>query len=154
MLKLGAINFDAGPRISEERLGHGPHRAGLSGTGRSKKNQIAHRASGRIQSRQKHLVDFYHLFDRLVLPNNLASKRGLEVFGIVTATCRVESGIEHSFHKLWTQLFLSWACIWFPGESGSTVVPSTPKNGGYLRRQTWDIASDSPSFPGLPISFF
>src|ERR1700734_997547 len=99
MLKLGAVNFDAGPRIAEQGLGHGFYHASLSRTRRSQKKQVAYRTPRRIQSRQKHLVNLGYFFDGLVLPHDLAAQGGFKFSSIVTAAVGIEHGCEIRSHN-------------------------------------------------------
>ena len=89
VLELGAINLDAGASVAEQSLGHRFHNPRLARTRGSKKQQIAHRASWRIQSRQKHLVDLHNLLNSRLLPHDFAGKRSLKLTGILAAATRV-----------------------------------------------------------------
>ncbi len=109
VLKLGAIDLDAGAGIAEQRFGHGFDHARLAGTGRPQKQQVAYRPSRRVQPGQKHLVDFGYLFDGLFLADDLAAQGGFEVTRIVAPAGRVEHGCEIRSHRVRTH-FLSWNC--------------------------------------------
>src|SRR5207237_8332102 len=67
VLEFRAVNLDTGARITEQRLRHRLDYTGLARAGRTEKEQIAYRATGRVQSRQEHLVHLYHSFNRLLL---------------------------------------------------------------------------------------
>ena len=78
MLELGAVDLDAGMRIAKQRLRHGFHYARLAGAGWPQKKEISNWPSWRVQSGEKHLVDFGYLFDGRVLAYNFAPQRGFE----------------------------------------------------------------------------
>ncbi len=73
MLKLRAIDLDARARVAEQRLGQSLDDPGFPRTRRSQEQEVAHRASRRVQPGQEHLVDFYNLFDGLILPDYFAA---------------------------------------------------------------------------------
>src|SRR5262249_5398847 len=89
VLKLRTVDLDAGARIAKQRLRHRLHYAGLARTCRSEEQQIGHRTSLRIQSRQKRLVDLGYLFDGLVLANDVAMQSIRKLGCICVATCRI-----------------------------------------------------------------
>src|SRR5579864_262890 len=99
MLELGAIDLDAGARISKESFGHGFDHARLAGTGRSQKQEVAHWAAGSIQAGQKHLVDLDDLLDRLVLADNTAAQGCFEFSRIGAAAVGIEDGRQIRSHK-------------------------------------------------------
>ena len=99
VLELGAVDLDAGARIAEQGLGHGFDHAGFARTGGPKKKKIADRTSGRVQARQKHLVDLGHLFNGGILADNFAAQGVLKLPGIVATAGRVEHCVEHRLHK-------------------------------------------------------
>src|SRR5437667_9359764 len=115
MLKLRAIDLDAGARIAEQRFGHGFNHTRLAGAGRSQEQEASYRTSRSIQARKKHLVNLRHLFDCLVLADDLAPQVGVEVACIVAATGRVEDGCEVRSHRVkallsFWKLRASWNC--------------------------------------------
>src|SRR5579864_2122318 len=79
VLKLGAIDLDAGAGIAKQSFSERLDNASLAGSGRAQKQQIANRASGGIQSRQEHLINLDDLFYRCVLANNLSAEAAFEV---------------------------------------------------------------------------
>ncbi len=87
VLELGAIDLDVQARASPNKV------SDMASTTRvfpepvgPRKSKIASRTSRRIQSRQKHLIDFLtHLFKRGVLANDLATQCGIEISGVGTA---------------------------------------------------------------------
>src|ERR1700756_731716 len=85
MLELRAIDLDAGPRVAKQRLGHGLDDPSLSRPRRPQEQQIPHRTSRRIQSRQEHLVDLDDLFDGRILSYNPAAKGAFKLSRIVAA---------------------------------------------------------------------
>src|SRR5467141_3541018 len=99
VLELGAIDLDAGPCVTEERLGHRFHHPRLAGAGRPQKQQIAHWTARRIQPGQKHLKDFRDLLDSLILPYNLPAQGGLKVTGVIAAAARVKHGCKVRSHR-------------------------------------------------------
>src|ERR1700683_72119 len=98
MLKLGAIDLDAGPRVPEQRLGYRFDHPGLAGPSRPQKQQVADGTARSIQPGQKHLIDLGDLFDRLILSHNLAAECGLKVAGVVAASARGEDGCKVRSH--------------------------------------------------------
>ena len=99
VLKFGAIDFDAGAGVAEQRLGHGFDHPGFSRAGGPKEQKIANRTARRIQARQKHLVDFDHFLDGLVLTDDSAAKGAFKFSGIIGAARRVEHGVDDGFHN-------------------------------------------------------
>jgi hypothetical protein len=79
VLKLGAIDLDAGTGIAEQSFGERLDNASLAGSGRAKKQQIANRTPGGIQSRQEHLVNLDDLFYRCVLANDFSVEAAFEI---------------------------------------------------------------------------
>src|ERR1700688_3223622 len=100
MLELRAINLDASPRVAEQRLGHRLDHSRLSRSRRPQKQQVPHRTSRRVQPRQKHLIDFNHLLNRLLLSDNAAAQGAIKLSGIVAATVRIEHCCEVGSHKV------------------------------------------------------
>ena len=100
VLKLSAIDLDAGAGIAEQSFGHGLDHPRFARAGRPQKQQVAYRTSRRIQSGQKHLVDLGHFFDGLVLTDDLAAKGVVKLPGIVAAAGRIEHGVEDGFHRV------------------------------------------------------
>ena len=100
VLKLRAINLDAGPRVPKQRLGHGLHHPRLPRSRRPQEQQVPHRTSRRIQPRQKHLIDFDDLLDGRVLPHNAAAQGGIKLSSIVAATVRIEHCCEIRSHRV------------------------------------------------------
>ena len=82
VLELGAINLDASAGVSEERFRESFHDARLARTGWPKKKQIADRASGGVQSGEKHLVDFDDLLNGGILADDFAAKSAFKVAGV------------------------------------------------------------------------
>ena len=120
VLKFGAVNLDAGARVAEEGLGHGFDDPGFPRAGGAEEQQIANWTSRRIQSRQKHLVDFDHFLDGLVLTDDSAAKGAFKLSGIIAAARRVKHGVDDGFHRVCGPFFLSWARIVL----GERVPPS------------------------------
>jgi hypothetical protein len=106
MLELGAINLDASSGVTEQSFGHGFNHTRLSGTGGPEEEQVADRASGRIQPCQEHLVDFDYFLDRRFLANNLSPQGGFEVASVVTAESRIKHGIHGVLHRVTALVFL------------------------------------------------
>src|SRR5215469_1764787 len=111
VLKLGAIDLDARPGVAEQSLGHRLDHPRLAGSCRPQEEQVSHRPAGRIQSRQKHLIDFDDFLDGLVLAYDLAAQGVVKLSGIMTAAGGIEYSAEHAFHMLWPCFFLSWALL-------------------------------------------
>ncbi len=98
--------------IAEQGLGHGFDHPGFARAGGPKEQEIANRTARRIQARQKHLVDFDHFLDGLVLTDDLAAKGAFKFSGIIGAARWVEHGVDDSFHILgWPFFILSWARV-------------------------------------------
>src|SRR5215469_10685996 len=100
MLEFGAVDFDAGPRVAKQRLGHGFDDSGLPRPRRAKKQQISHWTPRGIQACQKHLINLDHFLNGLVLSHNPASQGGFKLSGIVASAVRVEYGCEIRSHEL------------------------------------------------------
>src|SRR5271167_2142432 len=92
VLKLSAIDLDAGLSVAEQGLGHGFHYPRFARTGRPEEQEIAYGTARSIQPSQKHLIDFRDLLDGLILADNLAAQGVLKVTSIVAAAGRVEHG--------------------------------------------------------------
>src|SRR4051812_13117227 len=99
MLKLGAIDLDACAGLAKKRLSQRFHYARLAGAGGPEEEQIADRTAGRVQPRQKHLVDLGDFFDRGVLSHDLAAQCRFEFGCVVAAKGGIECGIKTGFHK-------------------------------------------------------
>ena len=56
VLKLGAIDLDAGPRIAEQGFRHRFNDAGLTGSGWTKQQEVADRAVGGRHAGEEHLI--------------------------------------------------------------------------------------------------
>src|ERR1700674_4438831 len=110
VLELSAVNLDAGPGVPEERLSHSFDHACLTGAGGAQEEQISHRASGRIQTGQKHLVDLDDFFDSLVLADNAAAEGGVKLSSIVAAAVRIEHSGEVRSHRVAAR-FLTGRCF-------------------------------------------
>src|SRR5580658_5860886 len=100
VLKLRAVDLDAGMRIAEQSLGHRFHHARLARSSRPQKKQVPHRTSRSIQPGQKHLVNLGDLFDRLVLTHNAAAQRSFKLSRISAAAVRIEHGSKVRSHKV------------------------------------------------------
>ena len=86
----------------------------LPGAGGPKEQQVPDGAPGRVQARQKHLVDLGNLLNGGVLADNFAAEGVFKLPGIIAAASRVEHGIEDGFHKGLAPLL--WPVSWFLGE--------------------------------------
>ena len=100
MLELRAINLDACPCVSKQRLSHGFDHSRFSRSRGSQEEQVSYWTSGRIQTRQKHLIDFDDLIDSCVLPHNAAAKGGIKLSSIVAATVWIEHCCKVRSHKI------------------------------------------------------
>src|SRR4051812_16927638 len=98
VLKLCAVDLDAGASLAKKRLGECLDHAGLPRAGGSKKQKVPYWAAGRIQSRQEHLIDFGDFFDGGVLSHDLAAQGGFEIGCVVAAKSGIEGGIKTGFH--------------------------------------------------------
>src|SRR5713101_2740231 len=98
VLKFGAVNLDAGTGVAEQSLGHGFYDTGFPRAGGPKEQKIANGTARRIQACQKHLVNFDHFLDGLVLTDDSAAKGAFEFSGIIGAARRVKHGIDDGFH--------------------------------------------------------
>src|SRR5215469_18574760 len=96
MLKLCAVDLDAGARIAKQCLRHRLHHARLARTGRSKEQEIPHRTSGRIEPSQKRLIDLRHFFDGLFLANNIPMQGIRKRNRLSVATRRIQRDGEIS----------------------------------------------------------
>src|SRR5579872_666961 len=99
VLKLRAIDLDAGPRVAEQGLGHGLDHARLARSGRPQKQQIPHRTPRRIQSSQEHLINLYDLLNCLILSHDPAAKGCIKFSSVVAATIWVEHCGEIRSHR-------------------------------------------------------
>src|ERR1700730_5924547 len=98
VLKFGAVNLDTGAGVAKQRFSHGFDDPGFSRSGGPEKQKISNRTARRIQSRQKHLVDFDHFLDGLVLTDDSAAKGAFELSGIIGAARWVQHGVDDGFH--------------------------------------------------------
>src|ERR1700739_33018 len=87
-------------RVFPDPVGPRKSRVPTAGPGGPNKQQVAYRAPGRIQPRQKHLVDLSDLLDRLVLPDNLPVQGSLKIARIIAAPGRVEHGSQIASHRV------------------------------------------------------
>src|ERR1700731_104606 len=85
VLKFSAVNLDTSAGVAEWRFSHGFDDPGFSRAGGPEKQKISNRTARRIQSRQKHLVDFDHFLDGLVLTDDSAAKGAFELSGVIGA---------------------------------------------------------------------
>src|SRR5690348_11995589 len=99
VLELGAIDLDTCPRVSKQRLRHRLDYPRLSRASRSQEEQVPHRTSRRVQARQEHLIDLYHLLDRLILPHNAPPQSSFKLSSIVASPVRIEHCCEIRSHK-------------------------------------------------------
>ena len=107
MLEFGAIDLDAGARVAEHCFRHGLDDSRFARAGRSQKQEVPYRTSGRVQARQEHLIDFHDLFNRLILTDDLTTKGVLKFSSVVGATRWVEhSGEIRSHMGSWPPPFL------------------------------------------------
>src|SRR5438270_13639030 len=93
VLKLRAIDLDAGALFAEERLGNRFYNASLARSRGSKKEKVSDRTIRRIQSRQKHLVNLSHFLNCVVLTDDPATQIALEILGVCTPPRGVERSI-------------------------------------------------------------
>jgi hypothetical protein len=100
VLELGAIDLDAGAGVSEERFRESFHYARLTRPRWAEEKQIADWASGGIQSREEHLVNFDYLLNRGVLPNDLAAKSAFKVAGVSAPATGIENRAGCRLHSL------------------------------------------------------
>src|SRR5260370_41954141 len=84
-MKRGDVNLDAGMSVAEQGLGHGFDDTGLARPGGPQEQEVAHRPTRSVKPGEKHLVDFNHPFDGLVLADNAAAEGGFKLSRIVAA---------------------------------------------------------------------
>jgi hypothetical protein len=121
VLKFSAIDLDAGAGVTEQSFGHGFDDTGFSRASGPEEQEIANGTARRIQARQKHLVNFNHFLDGLVLTDDSAAKGAFKFSGIIGAARRVEHRVNDGFHNwVWPCPVLSWARVLI-GESGAAV---------------------------------
>src|SRR6476661_9042257 len=99
VLELGAIDLDTRPRVPKQRLRHRLDYTRLPRPGRSQEQQVPHGASWRVQACQEHLIDLYHLLDRLILPHNSPPQGSFKLSSIVASPVRIEHCCEIRSHK-------------------------------------------------------
>jgi hypothetical protein len=99
VLKLGAVDLNASAGIAEERLGQSLDDTRLARTRRSQEQKISNRTPRRVQAGQKHLIDLYDLFDRLVLSDDFAPYGAVKLPGVVASTIWIEHSGEVRSHK-------------------------------------------------------
>ena len=85
VLKFSAVDLDAGAGVAEQSFGHGFDHPGFARTGGPEEQKVSNRTARRIQARQKHLVDFDHFLDGLVLTDDSAAKGAFKLSGIIGA---------------------------------------------------------------------
>src|SRR5271165_2118314 len=98
MLELSGVNLDAGAWVAKQRLRHRLDDASLAGTRRSEEQEISDWPAGRIQSRQKHLIDFGDLRDSGILAYDLAPEGGFKLLRVVAASRGIQSFVQSGFH--------------------------------------------------------
>src|SRR5437868_4292990 len=101
VLEFGAVDLDAGARVTEERLRHRLDDPGLTRASGAQEKQVSYRTSGRIQTRQKHLVDLGDLLNGIVLSDNLAPQKGFKLLRVVATSAGIKRGIKTGSHKLY-----------------------------------------------------
>src|SRR4051794_27315171 len=99
MLEFGAVNLDAGAGVAEQRLRHRFHHPRLARAGGPEKEQIADGTSRRVQTSEKHLVNFGDFFHRDVLAHDLAADGGFKILRVATTAARIECCIDAGFHN-------------------------------------------------------
>src|ERR1700724_1821816 len=99
VLELSAVNLNDRPWIAKKRFGDGFHHARLARAGRPKKEKVSHGTPWGVQSREKHLINFYYFFDGRVLADDFPPQSGFEVLRVRAAPGRIKCGIKAGPHK-------------------------------------------------------
>jgi hypothetical protein len=100
VLKLGAVNLDAGMSVAEQGLGHGFDDTGLARPRGPQEQEVAHRPTRGVKPGEKHLVDFDHPLDGLVLADNAAAEGGFKLSRIVAAAVGIKYSGQIRSHKV------------------------------------------------------
>src|SRR5271166_2267203 len=100
MLELSAVNLDAGARVAKQRLRHRLDDASLAGARWPQKQEISDWPAGRIQSRQKHLINFGDFLDSGILSYDPAPEGGFKLLRVVAALRGIQSFLESGFHRI------------------------------------------------------
>jgi hypothetical protein len=79
VLEFSAVDFDKRSRVAEENFGRCLNDARLAGTGWTKEQQVADRATGHVHSCQVNLVHVHDAFDSAFLPYDFSQKSALEI---------------------------------------------------------------------------
>src|SRR5690242_6193287 len=90
VLKLRAVDLHHSAGVAVQRLRHGFCDARLAGASRSSKEEIANRASRRVQSGHIHLVNRDHGTDSLFLTNNTTTEPLFEDGRLTTLASRIQ----------------------------------------------------------------
>src|SRR5690242_21880803 len=89
VLKFRTIDFQQCTAISEQNLGSGFHDARFARAGGPQEQEISDWACGRAQAGAEHLIKVSKRSYGLLLPDNLVTRRILEMAGRRTALSRV-----------------------------------------------------------------
>ena len=90
VLELGAVHLDHRAGVAKQDLRRGFHHARLPRAGGTEKEQVAHRAAGRVQPGAEDLIEVHHRGDGFLLADDLLAQFGFEVAGFHTALAGVE----------------------------------------------------------------
>src|SRR5271157_3704898 len=85
MLELSAVDLDAGAWVAKQRFRHGLDDASLARPRGPQKEEVADRATGRIQSGQKHLINFGDVLDGQILSYDSAPEGGFKRLRVIAA---------------------------------------------------------------------
>src|SRR5678816_1211042 len=102
VLELRAVDLDDRARVLEQYFGGSLDDTGFARTRGAQEQKVPDRTSGRVHSRQMHLVDVDDLLDRLILPYDHPMESRLQLCRVPPGLPGVQWDIEpyHLVHRL------------------------------------------------------
>src|SRR5882724_9558796 len=107
VLELRAVHLNYGSWVAKQDMSPSFDDACLTGAGRPKKQQVAYRPPGRIQSRAEHLIQVHQRLHSLFLAHDLRAQRAFKVSRVIAADAWIELLPDCWSHKTSPALFVS-----------------------------------------------
>src|SRR5208283_3895128 len=86
--------------IAKQRLSNGLDDARLAGPRRSQEEEIPDWAAGRIQPRQKHLINFADFLDSGILAYDPAPESGFKFLRVIAALRGIQYFVQSGFQRM------------------------------------------------------